>query len=60
MVLGLVHLTQDQKIDVKEDFWEIKWGNSEVFSKYQQVFVKLCDLCRLPYKISKEEYCQKL
>lgn len=54
--LELVHLNQTEKINFKDSFWT---QQNETFDKLvgkHKYLVKLCDLCRMPYKMSIEEY----
>ena len=53
--LGLIHLNPEDKTEIGEDFWE-KIPDFEMFKGANEDYVRLCDLCRRPYKITKKQW----
>lgn len=56
--LGLIHVNQQEKEEWKDDFWEKTDNMKKIFENHDSL-VRLCDLCRLPYKFTKNDYFKR-
>jgi len=56
--LGLVHLNSDDKTEIQEDFWNKNHDLDKILENHEDL-VRLCDLCRRPYKINTNEWIKK-
>ena len=54
--LGLVHLNDEIKGN-SDHFWEIR--DFEKLRKKNEILIRLCDLCKFPYEVTKRDYIKR-